>query len=48
MSYGLEQMIPIGDLAEGTHEIEAEFVAADHGSFDPPVTATATVVKASP
>lgn len=48
MSYGLEQMIPIGDLAEGTHEIEAEFVAADHGSFDPPVTATATFVKASP
>ena len=40
MSYGLEQTIPIGDLAEGPHEIEAEFVAADHGSFDPPVTAT--------
>ena len=38
----------VDDLAEGTHEIEAEFVAADHGSFDPPVTATATFVKASP
>lgn len=48
MGYGLEQTIPIGDLTEGTHEIEAEFVAADHGSFDPPVTATATFVKASP
>ena len=48
MSYGLEQTIPIGDLAEGTHEIEAEFVAGDHGSFDPPVTATVTFVKGSP
>jgi hypothetical protein len=48
MTYGLEQTIPIGDLAEGTHEIEAEFVAADHGSFDPPVTATTTFVKGSP
>jgi hypothetical protein len=48
MSYGLEQTIPIGDLAEGTHEIEAEFVAADHGSFAPPVTATSSFVKASP
>ena len=48
MSYGLEQTIPIGDLAEGTHEIEAEFVAADHGSFAPPVTTTSSFVKASP
>lgn len=48
MTYGLEQTIPIGDLAAGAHEIEAEFVAADHGSFDPPVTATSSFVKASP
>jgi hypothetical protein len=32
------------DLAAppGTHELEAEFVAVDHGSFDPRVTATTT------
>jgi hypothetical protein len=48
MTYGLEQTIPIGDLAEGPHTIEAEFVAADHGPFAPRVTATASFVKASP
>ena len=26
----------------GTHRLVAEFVAVDHGSFDPPVTATTT------
>jgi hypothetical protein len=45
MTYGLEQTIPIGDLTEGPHTIEAEFVAADHGPFDPRVTATSTFVK---
>lgn len=46
MTYGLEQTIPIGDLAEGPHTIEAEFVAADHGPFAPRVTATSSFVKA--
>lgn len=45
MTYGLEQTIPIGDLAEGPHTIDAEFVAADHGPFSPRVTATSTFVK---
>jgi hypothetical protein len=31
------------DLAEGMHEIEAEFTTADHRSFDPPVTDTVAV-----
>jgi hypothetical protein len=48
MTYGLEQTIPIGDIAEGAHTIEAEFVAADHGPFAPRVTATSTFVKAEP
>jgi len=48
MTYGLEQTIPIGDLAEGSHTIEAEFVAADHAPFAPRVTATSSFVKASP
>jgi len=45
MAYGLRQPIDISGLAPGAHEIEAEFVAADHGPFDPPVTATVTFVK---
>jgi hypothetical protein len=48
MTYGLEQSLPIGDLSAGTHELEAEFVAADHGPFEPRVWATSTFVKASP
>jgi hypothetical protein len=47
MAYGLRQPIDISGLAPGSHEIEAEFVAADHGPFDPPVTATVTFVKGS-
>jgi len=37
---GLEARIPV---SPGTHRIQAEFVAADHLSFDPPVTTTVTV-----
>ena len=48
MTYGVQQTIPIGDLAAGPHAIEAEFVAADHGPFAPRVTATSSFVKASP
>ena len=41
MTYGLVQEIPLAGLAPGPHTLEAEDVAADHGPFDPPVTATA-------
>jgi hypothetical protein len=36
---GLEARIPV---PPGTHRLQAEFVAADHLSFDPPVTSTVT------
>ena len=36
---GLEASIPV---TPGTHRLQAEFVAADHLSFDPPVTTTIT------
>jgi hypothetical protein len=42
MTYGLVQLVDIGGLAPGEHTLEAEFVAADHGPFDPRVTARAT------
>ena len=35
MTYGLVQEIPLAGLAPGRHTLEAEFVAADHGPFDP-------------
>ncbi|MEO8476690.1 MAG: hypothetical protein ABI572_06520 [Actinomycetota bacterium] len=47
MTYGLEQTIPIGDLTEGPHTIEAEYVAADHGPFAPRVLDTSAFVKAA-
>lgn len=37
---GLEEVIP--NVALGPHILEAEFVAADHGPFDPRVLATVT------
>jgi hypothetical protein len=42
MTYGLVQLVDIRGLAPGEHMLEAEFVAADHAPFDPPVTARAT------
>jgi hypothetical protein len=39
MTYGTEQRIPIAGLDPGPHVLQAEFVAADHGPFDPRVTA---------
>ncbi len=47
MTYGLVQLVDISALAPGPHTLEAEFVAADHGPFDPRVTATVTFTKAS-
>jgi hypothetical protein len=32
--------IDISGLSDGEHLLQAEFVAADHGPFDPPVTAS--------
>jgi hypothetical protein len=48
MTYGDVQQIPIDGLEPGTHRLMAEFVAADHIPFDPPVTAAVTFVKDEP
>jgi hypothetical protein len=40
MTYGLVQVVDLRGLAPGTHTLEAEFVAADHGPFEPRVTDT--------
>jgi hypothetical protein len=42
MTYGLVQLVDIRGLSPGEHTLEAEFVAADHGPFDPRVTAQTT------
>jgi len=42
------QSIDIGDLAPGLHRLQAEFVAADHAPFDPPVVTAVTFVKEAP
>jgi hypothetical protein len=46
MSYGLVQSVP--NVSTGTHTLLAEFVAADHGPFDPRVTATVTFTEGRP
>jgi hypothetical protein len=40
MTFGLVQVVDLRDVAPGEHTLLAEFVAADHAPFDPPVTAT--------
>jgi hypothetical protein len=47
MTYGLVQILPIGGLSAGRHTLLAEYVAADHGPFDPRVTASVSFVKGS-
>jgi hypothetical protein len=42
MTYGLVQVVDLRGLAPGEHTLEAEYVAADHGPFDPRVTYTIT------
>ena len=42
MTYGLVQEIGLQGLAPGPHILEAEYVAADHGPFDPRVMAKVT------
>ena len=37
MTSSTDQMLP---LSPGTYRLQAEFVAVDHGPFDPPVTAS--------
>lgn len=39
MTYGLVQLVDVQGLSPGEHTLEAEFVAADHGPFDPRVVA---------
>ena len=46
MTYGLVQVLDLYDFAPGPHTLLAEFVANDHGPFDPRVTATVTFTKA--
>ena len=39
MTYGTEQIVDLTAVAPGSHTLTAEFVAADHLPFSPPVTA---------
>ena len=45
MTYGTEQVIDLSDVPAGPHVLTAEFVAADHLPFAPPVTASVDFVK---
>jgi len=47
MTYGLVQVLDLSGIAPGEHTLQAEFVAADHGPFDPRVTASVTFTKAA-
>jgi hypothetical protein len=42
MTYGTVQVIDLRPLAPGEHTLEAEFVAADHAPFSPPVVTSVT------
>ena len=42
MTYGLVQLVDVSGLSPGQHTLEAEFVAADHGPFDPRVVTQTT------
>ena len=46
MTSGLVQTVSLRSVSPGEHTLQAEFVAADHGPFDPRVTATVEFVKA--
>lgn len=45
MTFGTVQVIDLRGVEAGTHVLDAEFVAADHLPFDPPVTASVTFGK---
>ena len=40
MSSGVAQVVDVGSLPPGVHDLRAEFVAADHAPFSPRVVAT--------
>ena len=46
MTFGTEQVLDLTSVAPGPHALTAEFVAADHLPFSPPVTATVEFTKA--
>jgi len=45
MTYGTEQVVDLSDVPAGPHVLTAEFVAADHLPFAPPVKASVDFVK---
>lgn len=45
MTYGQLQNVDISHLSPGSHTLTAEFVANDHGPFNPRVTATIKFTK---
>jgi hypothetical protein len=47
MTTTTDGVVDISGLADGRHTLQAEFVAADHGPFRPPVDASVTFEKAS-
>jgi hypothetical protein len=48
MTYGVVQLVDLTGVAPGPHLLRAEFVAADHGPFDPRVTAMEQFVTEGP
>jgi hypothetical protein len=42
MTFGTEQLLDLTPYPAGEHTLTAEFVAADHAPFSPPVVATET------
>ena len=45
MTFGTEQVVDLSAVPAGMHTLTAEFVAADHVPFSPPVTANVGFVK---
>jgi hypothetical protein len=47
MTFGTEQVLDLSNVPTGPHSLTAEFVAADHLPFAPPVTASLDFIKAA-
>ena len=47
MTFGTEQVVDLSNVPAGPHTLTAEFVAADHLPFAPPVTASVDFIKAA-
>ncbi len=45
MTFGTVQVVDLRGVGAGTHVLDAEFVAADHLPFDPPVIASVSFTK---